>query len=119
MEQVTGVLGEDIRHAAQLFAVATIASIVYGAGITQHVTGTNCVMALANLAMLTGNIGLRGGIFSLQMDCNGHGACDMGALPNLLPVYQSVDDAESIKKFADRWGARLSAYVGLTAVEMI
>ena len=119
VEQVTGVQGEDIRHAAQLFAGATIASIVYGAGITQHVTGTNCVMALANLAMLTGNIGLRGGIYALQRDCNGQGSCDMGALPNLLPGYQSVEDTELIKKFADRWGARLSADVGLTAIEMI
>ena len=119
VEQVTGVPGEDMRHAAQLFARATIASIVYGAGITQHVNGTNCVMALANLAMLTGNIGRRGGIYALQRDCNGQGACDMGALPNLLPGYQSVEDAESIKGFADRWGTSLSADVGLTAIEMI
>ncbi|UCG83820.1 MAG: molybdopterin-dependent oxidoreductase, partial [Dehalococcoidia bacterium] len=103
VEQLTGVPGSEIRRAAQLFAGATIASIVYGAGITQYPNGTDSVMSLANLAMLTGNIGIRGGIFALQRDCNGQGACDMGALPNMLPGYQSVEDPEGRKKFADHW----------------
>jgi formate dehydrogenase alpha subunit len=119
VEEITGVPAEDLRRAARLFAGANVASIVYGGGITQHVTGTNSVTALANLAMLTGNIGLRGGIFALQRDCNGQGACDMGALPNLLPGYEGVEDTGAKKKFADRWGADLPAEAGLTAVEMI
>jgi len=119
VETMTGIPGEEMRRAARIFAEANIASIVYGTGITQHVTGTDNITALANLAMLTGNIGLRGGIFALQRDCNGQGACDMGALPNLLPGYQSVEDAQSINKFAERWGADLPGETGLTAIEMI
>ena len=117
--KATGVPGEDLSNAARLFAGANFASIVYGSGITQHVTGTDSVRSLANLAMLTGNIGLRGGIFALQEDCNGQGACDMGAIPNLLPGYICFEDTQSVKKFADRWGADLLTGDGLTAVEMI
>ena len=119
VEEVTGIPGEEVRRAARLFAGANLASIVYGDGITQHVTGTDSVIALANLAMLTGNIGIRGGIFALQRDCNGQGACDMGALPNLLPGYQPVEDKQSRKKFADRWGTELPTDTGLSAIEMI
>jgi len=119
VEKVTTVPSEEVRCAARLFAKANLASIVYGDGITQHVTGTDNVMALANLAMVTGNIGLRGGIFALQRDCNGQGACDMGALPDLLPGYQCAEDPRVRKKFADRWGVDLPADAGLTAIEMI
>ena len=77
-------------------------------------------MALANLAMLTGNTQRGGGgIYALQRDSNGQGACDMGALPGFLPGYQSVADDQSRKKFADCWGVRLSDDAGLTAVEMV
>ncbi len=119
VEEVTGVPSEEVPRAARLFAGANLASIVYGDGITQHVTGTDSVMALANLAMLTGNIGIRGGIFALQRDCNGLGACDMGALPDSLPGYHSVEDAQARKKFADRWDTDLPGDAGLTAIEMI
>jgi len=119
VEGITSVTSEEVSRAARLFAEANVASIVYGTGITQHITGTDSVMALANLAMLTGDIGLRGGIFALQKDCNGQGACDMGALPNLLPGYQCVEDAQSINKFADRWGTDLPSDAGLSAIEMI
>jgi len=119
-EGITGVSNQEIRRAARLFAEANRASIVCGNGITQYVTGTDSVMALANLAMLTGNIGRRGGgIYALQRDCNGQGACDMGALPDFLPGYQCVDDAQARKKFGERWGVDLPAECGLTAVEMI
>jgi formate dehydrogenase alpha subunit len=120
VEEVTGVSSQEVRHAARLFAGANQSSIVYGNGITQYVAGTDSVMALANLAMLTGNVGHRGGgIYALQRDNNGQGACDMGALPDFLPGYQSVEDAQARKKFADRWGVCLPADVGLTALEMI
>jgi predicted molibdopterin-dependent oxidoreductase YjgC len=119
VEQLTGVPGEDICSAARLFAEANFASVVYGSGITQHVTGTDSVIALSNLAMLTGNIGLGGGIFALQKDCNGQGACDMGALPDLLPGYRCADSTEGIKDFAERWGTDLPTEAGLTAIEMI
>ena len=120
MEERTGVPGRDVQLAARLFAGAERASIVYGNGITQHVTGTDAVTALANVAMLTGNIGRRrGGIFALQRENNAHGACDMGSLPDSLPGYQSLDDARARKSFEVRWGVQLPTEVGLTAVEMI
>ena len=96
------------------------ASIVYGNGITQHVTGTDGVMALANIAMLTGNIGHRsGGIFALQRENNAQGACDMGSLPNFLPGYQSMDDNQAKENFEKRWGVSLPTNTGLTAMEII
>ena len=119
VEGITGVPGEDVCRAARLFAGATLASIVYGSGITQHVTGTDSVTALANLAMLTGNISIGGGIFAMQRYCNGQGACDMGTTPDLLPGYQCVEDAQARNRFADRWGTELTADAGLTALEII
>lgn len=119
VENITGVPSQEIRRAARLFAGSNRASIVYGNGITQQVSGTDAVMALANLALLTGKTGLGGGIYALQRDNNGQGACDMGALPDYLPGYQSVEDAQARKKFSDRWGIELPTDAGLTALEMI
>ena len=119
VEEITGIAGQDVQLAARIFARAEQASIVYGNGITQHVAGTDGVMALANIAMLTGNIGRRGGIFALQRENNAQGACDMGSLPGFLPGYQGIDDAQARKKFEDYWGVSLPASVGQTALEMI
>ncbi|MFC2002143.1 formate dehydrogenase subunit alpha [Chloroflexota bacterium] len=120
VEKVTGVSGQDIQLAARVLAGTEPASIVYGNGITQHVTGTNSVMALANLAMLTGNVGKRGGgIFALQRETNAQGVCDTGSLPDFLPGYQSIDNAQSRKKFEECWGVCLPTEAGLTALEMI
>ena len=120
VEKMSGVSSQEVRRTARLFAEANQASIVCGNGITQHVTGTDSVMALVNLAILTGNIGRRGaGIYTLQRDSNGQGACDMGALPDFLPGYQSVEDAQARKNFAERWGVELPTDIGLTAIEMI
>jgi formate dehydrogenase alpha subunit len=119
VEQVTGIPKQDVRLAARLFAEAEEASIVYGNGIAQHATGSDAVIALANLTMLTGNIDRRGGIFALQRENNAHGACDMGSLPDFLPGYQSIDDAQTRKRFEERWGSQLPTNVGLTALEML
>lgn len=119
VEDITGVPAEEVRRAARMYAEANVASIVYGSGVTQQVNGTNCIVALANLAMLTGNIGPKGGIFALQRDCNGQGASDMGALPDLLPGYNCVEDPEARAKFAEPWGAEVPVGAGLTAIEMI
>jgi formate dehydrogenase (NADP+) alpha subunit len=119
VEKITEVPAQDTSRAARLFASAEKASIIYGNGITQHINGTEAVMALANLAMLTGNVGRRGGIYAMQSDRNGQGACDMGALPDFLPGYQSVEDNQTRKKFEDLWGANLPSDIGLTALEMI
>jgi predicted molibdopterin-dependent oxidoreductase YjgC len=119
-ETVTGVPSDEIRAAARLYATASVAAIIYGNGITQHANGTDGVKTISNLALLTGNIGRRGGgIYALQRENNGQGACDMGALPDFLPGYQSVADAQTRRNFEEHWKAILPAHPGLTALEMI
>jgi formate dehydrogenase alpha subunit len=120
VDETTGVSGQQIRAAARLYARASRAAIVYGTGITQHATGTDGVGALANLALLTGNIGRKGGgVYAMQRENNGQGACDMGTLPKFLPGYQSVMDAQAREKFEERWGTSLPAEPGLTALEIM
>ncbi len=119
VEQVTGVPREAVASAARLFASASLASIIYGNGIAQSAAGADGVMALANLAMLTGNIGSGSGILALHRDCNGQGACDMGALPDWLPGYVPVEDEKAIQRFAGCWGSDLPRGIGLSAVDMI
>jgi formate dehydrogenase (NADP+) alpha subunit len=119
-EKITTVPAEDIVRAARTYAKAGAASIVYSMGITQHTTGTDNVLSLANLAMLTGNIGRPGtGVNPLRGQNNVQGACDLGALPNVYPGYQKVDLPEVQKKFQAAWGAELSPTPGLTVVEMM
>jgi formate dehydrogenase alpha subunit len=119
-ETITGIPNHEIRAAARLYATASGATIVYGTGITQHASGTDGVKAISNLALLTGNIGRRGGgIYALQRENNGQGACDMGALPKFLPGYQDVADAQARKKFEEHWKVSLPVNPGLTAMEMI
>jgi len=113
---VTGVPAEDIRKAARIYAEAENAGIYYAMGITQHVMGTNNVLALGNLAMLTGNLGKPGaGVNPLRGQNNVQGCCDMGCLPNVYPGYQNVDDPEARKRFEAVWGVSLSGKVGLPA----
>ncbi|MEA1872732.1 MAG: formate dehydrogenase subunit alpha [Chloroflexota bacterium] len=120
VEEATGISGQQIRAAARLYARANQTAIVYGTGITQHMTGTDGVKALANLALLTGNIGRkRGGVYALQRENNGQGACDMGTLPIFLPGYQSVVDAQARRKFEESWGVSSPAESGLTALEIM
>jgi formate dehydrogenase alpha subunit len=120
VEEITGVSGQEIRAVAQLYATASRAAIVYGTGITQHITGTDGVKVLANLALLTGNIGRKGGgVYALQRENNAQGACDMGTLPKFLPGYQSVTDAQARKKFEQRWRTVLPSDAGLSALEII
>jgi formate dehydrogenase alpha subunit len=120
-EKITGVPRDDIVKAARLFAGAKAAAILYGMGITQHTTGTDNVKSLANLLMLTGNIGREGtGLSPLRGQNNVQGACDVGALPNVLPGYQAVADQDKRKTFEAAWGvSNLPAKPGLTMGEMI
>ncbi len=119
VEELTGIPKKDIQTAARILAGAEEASIVYGNGIIQQVNGTGAAVAIANLAMLTGNTGRRGGIFALQRENNANGACDMGALPAFLPGYRSADDAGHRKYFEERWRCQLPVSDGLAAPEMI
>lgn len=119
-EEITGIPKEMIIEAARLYAKADQASILYSMGITQHITGTDNVLSVANLAMLTGNLGKEGsGVNPLRGQNNVQGACDMGALPPFFPGYQKIFDPEVITKFEKAWGVKLSTSGGLTVVEMI
>jgi formate dehydrogenase alpha subunit len=119
--QICGVAPDDIRAAARTFATAETAAIVYAMGITQHTTGVDNVLSLANLAMLTGNMGKAGtGVNPLRGQNNVQGACDMAALPNVLPGYQKVQEEEVRKKFQEVWGVDyLPGNPGLTLMEMM
>jgi len=118
VEAITGISGDEIHAAAQLYATADQTAIVYGSGITQYKSGTDSVKTIANLAILTGNIGQVGsGIYALQRDNNGQGACDMGTIPNFLPGYQSIADAQARKRFEECWEVSLSGDRGLTTLE--
>ena len=117
---ITGVPREKLIQAARMYAINSPASILYTMGITQHTHGTDNVMAVANLAMLTGNIGKPGsGVNPLRGQNNVQGACDMGALPNVYPGYQSVADEKAREKFEAAWGAKLNPSVGKTLTEII
>ena len=119
-EKISGVPAADIARAARIYAKAPAAAIIYSMGITQHTTGTDNVLSLANLAMLTGNIGKPGaGVNPLRGQSNVQGACDLGALPNVYPGYQKVDDEAVRRKFEAAWGAALPSKAGLTVVEMM
>ena len=118
---ICGVEAEDIRRAARTFAAADSAAIVYAMGITQHTTGVDNVLTLANLAMLTGNLGKEGaGVNPLRGQNNVQGACDVGGLPNVFTGYQPVSDAAVRDKFEAAWGVGyLPGNPGLTLMEMM
>ena len=119
-EPITTVPAEMIRQAARIFAKAKSSSIIYSMGITQHTTGTDNVLTLANLAMLTGHIGAEStGVNPLRGQNNVQGSCDLGALPNVYPGYQSVEDSDIREKFEKAWGKKLSSAKGLTVVEIM
>ncbi|UCC97839.1 MAG: formate dehydrogenase subunit alpha [Phycisphaerales bacterium] len=118
-EKITGVRAEAIRQAARIYATAETASIVFSMGITQHTTGTDNVLSLANLAMITGNVGRESaGVNPLRGQNNVQGACDLGALPNVYPGYQQVEAPDIHAKFEKAWDRKLSARNGLTVVEI-
>jgi len=121
VESMTGISSEQIVEAARLYAGAKPASILYCMGITQHVSGTDNVKSLANLAMLCGNIGIAGGgVNPLRGQNNVQGACDMGGLPNVYSGYQNVGDSASRQKMAKAWGVSdLPEKPGLKVTEML
>lgn len=121
VEKITGVPRDDIRKAARLYAEARRGSIYYAMGITQHITGTDNVKSLANMAMLCGNVGIQGGgVNPLRGQNNVQGACDLGALPNVYPAYQKVDNKDIRAKFEQAWEvSSLSSRPGLTVTDMI
>jgi len=118
--EITGVPAEDIRKAARAYAAAKDAMVIYSMGITQHTTGTDNTMSLANLVMLCGQVGkLSSGLNPLRGQSNVQGACDVGALPNVYPGYQVVNNPDIKAKFEKMWDTRLSDKPGLTVTEII
>jgi predicted molibdopterin-dependent oxidoreductase YjgC len=109
----------DIAEAARAYATSGPSTILYAMGITQHSHGTDNVLACANLAMLTGNVGKpSSGVNPLRGQNNVQGACDLGALPNVLTGYQQVANDEARAKFEAAWGNPLPAQPGMVLTEM-
>lgn len=120
VETITGIPADDIRNAARLYATSPASAIVYAMGITQHINGTDNVKSLANLSMITGQIGRPGtGVNPLRGQNNVQGACDMGCLPGTLPAYKKVVEAAERKPFEDAWGTALPDKPGLTIPKIL
>jgi formate dehydrogenase alpha subunit len=120
VEKITGVPKDKIIEAARIYAVNKPSAILYAMGITQHSHGTDNVIATANLAMLTGNVGKPAtGVNPLRGQNNVQGACDIGALPNVYPGYQAVTDAKVREKFEKAWGGPLSPAAGMPVTEVV
>ncbi len=119
VEAATGVTPSLVRDAARLYAGTDKGMILYGLGVTEYRNGTQGVMALANLALATGNVGRPGaGICPLRGQNNVQGSCDMGALPSVFSGYQDVNDPAVRKRMEEAWGVELPASPGLTEEEM-
>ena len=120
LEPVTGVPAADLRGAARLFATGGNGAIYYGLGVTEHSQGSSTVMAIANLAMATGNIGRRGvGVNPLRGQNNVQGACDMGSFPHELSGYRHVSDAGARALFEAEWGVAIDPEPGLRIPNML
>jgi len=123
VEELSGISPEQLYQAAKLFATSGRGAIYFSMGITQHSHGVDNVKAVANLAMITGNLGYEGaGVNPLRGQGNVQGACDMGALPNVFSGYQPVTDENHRKKFALAWGIKaedMDDKVGQTVTTMV
>jgi formate dehydrogenase major subunit len=119
LEEHTGVPADKIRGAARLFAEAPNGAIYYGLGVTEHSQGSTGVMTIANLAMLTGNIGRPGvGVNPLRGQNNVQGSCDMGSFPHELPGYRHVSDPAVRELFGGEWGVKIQPEPGLRIPNM-
>jgi formate dehydrogenase major subunit len=128
MAAVTGVPAEQLRGAARLYATGPHgkrpgarhnAAIYYGLGVTEHAQGSTMVMGIANLAMVTGNVGREGvGVNPLRGQNNVQGACDMGSFPHELPGYRHISDSTVRAEFDAAWGVTLQAEPGLRIPNM-
>jgi formate dehydrogenase (NADP+) alpha subunit len=118
VEKLTDIPKEKIVEAARLYAQSKTAIIVYSLGITEHSHGTDNVLAIANLAMITGNVGKPfAGVMPMRGQNNVQGACDMGCVPGAYQGYQAVNNPEVQKKFEQAWGVPLSNQPGLYLVD--
>jgi formate dehydrogenase major subunit len=119
MEAVTGVPAAQLRGAARLYATGGNAAIYYGLGVTEHSQGSTMVIGIANLAMLTGNIGRDGvGVNPLRGQNNVQGSCDMGSFPHELPGYRHISDPHVRALFDADWKVTLQPEPGLRIPNM-
>jgi len=120
LEPVTSVPASELRAAARLYATGRNGAIYYGLGVTEHSQGSSTVMAIANLAMATGNVGRRGvGVNPLRGQNNVQGACDMGSFPHELPGYRHISKSETRALFEADWGVTLDSEPGLRIPNML
>ena len=120
IEPLTGVAAQEVRAAARLYATGGNAAIYYGLGVTEHSQGSSTVMAIANLAMATGNVGREGvGVNPLRGQNNVQGACDMGSFPHEFSGYRHVSDDATRKQFEQAWGVKLDKEPGLRIPNML
>ncbi|HEY1613127.1 MAG TPA: formate dehydrogenase subunit alpha [Rhizomicrobium sp.] len=120
MEATTGVPAESVRGAARLYGTGGNAAFFYGLGITEHSQGSTAVIALANLAMATGNIGKPGaGVNPLRGQNNVQGSCDMGSFPHELSGYRHISDSTTRTMFENLWGTELDSEPGLRISNML
>ena len=120
MEAVTGIPATQLRDAARMYANLGNGAIYYGLGVTEHSQGSTMVMGIANLAMLTGNIGRDGvGVNPLRGQNNVQGSCDMGSFPHELPGYRHVSDDTVRKQFESHWGVEIDSEPGLRIPNML
>jgi len=122
VSRISGVSKDDLSTAAEWIGKSKPCAVLYSMGITQHTTGVDNVKSVANLAMLTGNLGKPGsGVNPLRGQNNVQGACDMGCLPNVFPGYQKFTDPGVREKIMKIWGVEKIAEpkVGYTVTEMI
>ena len=119
VEKYTGVSAEAVRGAARLYATGGNGAIYYGLGVTEHSQGSTTVIAIANLAMATGNIGRNGvGVNPLRGQNNVQGSCDMGSFPHELPGYRHISDDATRASFEALWGVGLDEEPGLRIPNM-
>ncbi|MHB1679141.1 MAG: formate dehydrogenase subunit delta [bacterium] len=119
-EVITGVSANEIKETAMLYARAKNASIFYGLGVTEHLQGSTGVLAIANLAMLTGNIGRKGvGVSPLRGQNNVQGAADMGAEPATLPGYRHISDDNIRNLFENKWNVKIDRDPGMRLPDML
>jgi len=116
----SGIDESDIRLAARLYAISGASSIYYAMGITQHSFGTSNVISLTNLAIMCGKVGFGPmGVNPLRGQNNVQGACDMGALPGVLPGYKNIENPADRKFFEDLWQTTLPEKKGKTLIEIM
>jgi formate dehydrogenase major subunit len=120
VEAIVGVSAVDLRAAARLYATGGRAAIYYGLGVTEHSQGSTMVMGMANLAMVTGNIGHRGaGVNPLRGQNNVQGSCDMGSFPHEFSGYRHVSDDAVREMFEEAWSVTLRGDPGLRIPNML